>query len=125
MKVTVKKATRELTKKEQLVISRSQFEKIAEIIKEHKTCTIDAPELVILLECEKKDGGTFDQYVICGRCEETGFFGWYATGSASAGENMIELMREMEGEGNDYKIRIEYRQSRNDLSRKYYNAYII
>ena len=124
MNVKVKKASRELTKKEQIVITRSQFEKVNDIIKQYKTCTIDAPELAVLLECDKKDGGTFDQYVICGRCEETGFYGWYATGSPSAGENMLELLREMNGES-DYKIRIEYRQSRNDPSRHYYNAYII
>lgn len=125
MKVTVKKASRELTKKEQLVVSRSQFEKISEIIKQYKTCTISNPELSALLECDKKDGGTFTQYVINGVCQETGFYGWYSTGSESAGENILELMEEMAGEETDYAIRIEYRQSRNDPSRHYYNAYII
>ena len=125
MNVTVKKSSRELTMKEQLVVSRSQFEKIADIIKQYKTCTISNPGLSIMLECDKKDGGTFTQYVVNGVCQETGFYGWYATGSESAGENILELMKKMAGEAEDYAIRIEYRQSRNDPSRHYYNAYII
>ena len=125
MNVTVKKSSRELTMKEKLVVSRSQFEKISDVIKDHRTCTIVNPGLSALLECDKKDGGTFIQYVVNGVCQETGFYGWYATGSESAGENILELMEKMAGEEEDYAIRIEYRQSRNDPSRHYYNAYII
>ena len=126
MKVDVKNSTKQLSKKEELVLQRSNFEKISDLIKKHNRCTIKNPTMAALITCSKKDGGTFDQYVIHGYCDEEGREGWFSTGSASAGENAIELINTMNSEEpEEYALRIEYRQSKQDSSRHYYNCYII
>lgn len=125
MKATVKEATRALSKKDKLVLENSNFTKISEIVKQAGSCTIENPDIAVHATFPKKDGGSFDLYVIHGICSELGQEGWFQIGSDMAGDRIMTFVREMTGEEDPYSLRIETRRSRNDPSRTYYNVDMI
>ena len=125
MRVTVKDTTRELSKKDKLVLDNSNFIKVSEIIKSHGTCTIENPDIAVHAAFPKKEGGSFDLYVMHGVCTELGIEGWYQIGAENAGEQIMTLIREMTGEPEPYMLRIDLRRSKPDPSRTYYNVDII
>jgi hypothetical protein len=133
MRVTVKDTTRELSKKDKLVLDNSNFIKVSEIIKAHGTCTIENPDIAVHAAFPKKEGGSFDLYVMHGTCIElsaalgTGerYEGWYQIGAETAGEQIMTLVREMTGEEEPYMLRIDLRRSKQDPSRSFYNVDII
>lgn len=133
MRVTVKETTRELSKKDKLVLDNSNFTKVSEIIKNYGTCTIENPDIAVHAAFPKKEGGSFDLYVIHGVCSELtaamgngGIYeGWYQIGAETAGEQIMTLVREMTGEPDPYMLRIDLRRSKQDPSRSFYNVDII
>jgi len=125
MRVTVKDTTRELSKKDKLVLDNSNFTKVSEVIKAHGTCTIENPDIAVHAAFPKKEGGSFDLYVLHGVCTELGLEGWYQIGAETAGEQIMTLVREMTGEEEPYMLRIDLRRSKQDPSRSFYNVDII
>ena len=125
MRVTVKDTTRELSKKDKLVLDNSNFIKVSEVIKAHGTCTVENPDIAVHAAFPKKEGGSFDLYVMHGVCTELGLEGWYQIGAETAGEQIMTLVREMTGEPDPYMLRIDLRRSKQDPSRSFYNVDII
>lgn len=118
--------TRELTKKEKIVVEKSSMDRISEIIATHGRCTIVNPTLALILEIDKNDGGSFRMCVIFGKCMETDAIGWYQiSGDGAAAGNIMEDVREMSGEDEPYAIRIELKDSKKEKGRKYYSVSII